>query len=279
MLIAILELLLALFENSISIDISHTNSIKTIISKKNDIIIIGNSLTREGINKDYFREKLITVTNSDLKIGYIYPDDTSIIEWYYILKSSFDEYQNTPNHLMINFAKDQLRTPIIEFEEIQRIANYLRFDQLKYFIIKEDFSFSEIIDVYLSKTFRIFRHKERIAKRVLDIIPGYRQTIRKLNQSIKPNSELGLNLPYKHLIDITKLVDSLGINTTFFAMPLPNEYQINERVKSIINQSAQCNLINMQDDSLYIDKYFDDGYHLNHKGSNIFTKYLVKEIK
>ena len=88
---------MCLFEESLSKDIAHINSIDEIAGSRNDIIFLGNSLTRHGIDKNQIRKSL---SNSS-HIGYIYPDDTSIIEWYYIFKSYFVDKNNVPNDIVI----------------------------------------------------------------------------------------------------------------------------------------------------------------------------------
>ena len=112
---------MCLFEESLSNDIAHINSIDEIAGSRNDIIFLGNSLTRHGIDKNQIRKSL----SNNSHIGYIYPDDTSIIEWYYIFKSYFVDKNNVPNDIVILFATDQLRSSEIEFEEIQRISKYV----------------------------------------------------------------------------------------------------------------------------------------------------------
>tara|TARA_B110000438_G_scaffold78689_1_gene78835 strand:+ start:1312 stop:2154 length:843 start_codon:yes stop_codon:yes gene_type:complete len=279
-LITISEVFLTIYENKISKDILHTNSIKDIISEKNEILILGNSLTREGIDKNLFRKKINNKDKEKIKVGFIYPDDTSIIEWYYILSPFSEKIKFSQKNLVINFSFDQLQTPIINFEEIQRISSYLSFKELSLLIRKEKFNTSEIIDVYLSKIFKLYRYRERISKRVLDNIPNYRSTIRKLNYYMSPevkNTE-SLSL-YFHLEALVSLVDSLKINTTFCAMPQPQKYQIDESIISIINKSDYCNLMNMQNIKLYSYKDFKDGYHLNKNGSEKYTMQLIQLLK
>ena len=66
---------MCLFEESLSNDIAHINSIDEIAGSRNDIIFLGNSLTRHGIDKNQIRKSL----SNNSHIGYIYPDDTSIL--------------------------------------------------------------------------------------------------------------------------------------------------------------------------------------------------------
>ena len=97
------------------------------IKQNTDILIIGNSLTREGINESILKEMLIPNQIEIGKVSIIYLDDTSIIEWYYIFKSYFYDNGNYPRKLILNFALDQLSSQELEFEELSRISSYVPF--------------------------------------------------------------------------------------------------------------------------------------------------------
>ena len=90
----------------------------------------------------------------------------------------------------------------------------------------------QIIDIYLSKSFRLFAHRQRIAKRILDFIPNYRGTIRKLNSMNKDKNKNQGNLNYKHLMKIIDMIEMLDIEMTFCAMPLPENYKIDKKIIS-----------------------------------------------
>ena len=114
-------------------------------------MVIGNSLTREGIDSQLIKRGIDNRKTSKKAIGYIYPDDTSIIEWYYIFTSYYAQLKIYPKYIFVIFAEDQLVSREIQFEEIQRISKYTQFKSLFDVIRNEGLSLSQSIDLYLSK--------------------------------------------------------------------------------------------------------------------------------
>ena len=266
---------MCMFEESLSKDIAHINSIDEIAGDRNSIIFLGNSLTRHGIDKNQISNSLFNSSN----IGYIYPDDTSIIEWYYIFKSYFLDKNNLPNNIVIPFAIDHLESSEIEFEEIQRISKYVPLLRSGFVLNREDLSLSEVIDFYLCKALSIYANRERISKRILDLLPKYRQLIRSLNNNI-PNQQKALeDANYSHLSDIIQLADSAGCKIWFFAMPVQKSYMIKDEIISIIKKSKYSRLYDLRNYDKYGDIHFLDGYHLNHYGATIFTKDLIGNLR
>jgi hypothetical protein len=273
------EIFLFVFEENLSLDVLHINSF---IENKNstyDAIILGNSLTREGIDTLLLSTNLTSKIGNDRKIAYVYPDDTSIIEWFYFIKYQLLSNQDLPKRIFINFASNQLVSERCEFEEIQRISTYAPFSELRSITLDEEFTLSESLDLFLSKLFRTYLHRERIAKRTLDVFPHYRSTIRKMNDSdYKLSVETKKHYSYKHLSKVIELADKSGVELIFCAFPLPYEYPIVEDVKSIISNSNLCRIVNLQDSGMFTNHDFSDGYHLNKVGAKKLTMKLINVI-
>jgi len=278
-LIGIIELTLTIYEDSLSKDLAHINSFERISNNNNDILVIGNSLTREGINSQLIERNINNRMKPKLKIGYIYPDDTSVIEWYHIFVNYYFQPKIYPKNLFIIFAQDQLASSKIQFEEIQRISKYTQFESLFNIIIDEGLSLSQSIDLYLSKVFRLYSNRERIKKRILDIMPNYRTTVRKLNKKLKPNeSKTEVKRKYSHLNKLIELINKLNIQTTFIAIPISKPYIIDTELIKIINNSQYCRLVDFQSTTKYKENDFIDGYHLGQDGASKFTDQLVEII-
>ena len=277
-LVCISECLLYFGESYLSKDIAHLKSIDNFVKQDTDIMIIGNSLTRDGINESILKDMLIPNKLEIGKVSIIYLDDTSIIEWYYIFKSYFYDNGNYPRKLILNFALNQLSSQKLEFEELSRISSYVPFKKLHIVCKEENLDHVQIVDIYLSKSFRLFAHRQRIAKRILDFIPNYRETIRKLNSMNKDKNKKQENLNYKHLMKIIDMIEMSDIEMTFCAMPLPENYKIDKKIISKIESSKNCKIIKYNKDNSFKNYHFKDGYHLNPNGAKIFTKSFAKKI-
>ncbi len=242
-------------------------------------MVIGNSLTREGIDGQLIKRGIDNRIISKKAIGYIYPDDTSIIEWYYIFHSYCAQSKIYPKNIFVIYAEDQLVSREIQFEEIQRISKYTQFKSLFNVIVNEGLSLSQSIDLYLSKVFRFYSNRERINKRILDIIPNYRSTFRKLNQKSKPKEIKTENKKeYYHLNKLITLINNFKIQTTFIAIPISKSYDIDPRLKRIINNSQYCELVNFQNTKKFTENDFLDGYHLNQDGASKFTNQFLEYL-
>ena len=242
-------------------------------------MVIGNSLTREGIDEQLIKRSIDNRIISKKAIGYIYPDDTSIMEWYYIFVSYYAQSKIYPKNIFVIFAEDHLVSREIQFEEIQRISKYTQFKSLFNVIINEGLSLSLSIDLYLSKVFRFYSNRERINKRILNIIPNYRATLRKLNQKLKPKEiKTEDKKNYYHLNRLIRLIDNLKIQTNFIAIPISKPYDINPRLRRIINSSQYCDLVNFQNTKKFTENDFLDGYHLNQYGAHKFTNQFLEQL-
>lgn len=243
------------------------------------MIIIGNSLTRNGINERILDKILNKGQSKPIKAGVIYLDDTSIIEWYYLFKFYFYNKGIFPQKLVFNFALNQLSIQNFGFEELQRVSSYVPLNQLYEICDQEKFNHSQIIDIYAAKLFRIVSHRERIAKQILNFIPNYKSVIRKLNSSILPEKQdLANKAKHVHLKKLIELIDEAGVETIFCTMPLPKKYSIDHEIISIIKNSKNCSIAGYHQDKSFITKHFIDGYHLNSTGAKKFTTSYIEMI-
>ena len=277
MTLVMFEIFLGYFEKKLSKDVLHEQEIGQIFKSKNTIIFLGNSLTREGINQSLFNKSMIDIYGEDFNIGYVYPDDTSIIEWYYIIKSYMDN-NLLPKYLFINFAANQLLTPDIKFEEIQRIAGFINFTQIISVIIDEDLNIGQSMDLILCKVSKLYKHRERIQRRILDNIPNYRLTTRKYNEILKKHYPENVAHENKHLKNILSLFSLNDSKVIFCSLPIESYYSLDNSCYTLIENSKNSILLNLQNIDLYDDSHFSDGLHLNSTGSKILTETLIKYI-
>ena len=277
MTLVMFEIFLGYFEKKLSKDVLHEQEIGQIFKSKNTIIFLGNSLTREGINQSLFNKSMIDIYGEDFNIGYVYPDDTSIIEWYYIIKSYMDN-DLLPKYLFINFAANQLLSPDIKFEEIQRIAGFINFTQITSVIIDEDLNIGQSMDLILCKVSKLYKHRERIQRRILDNIPNYRLTTRKYNEILKKHYPENVVHEYKYLKNILTLFSLNDSKVIFCSLPIESYYSLDKTCFTLIENSKNSILLDLQNIDLYDDSHFSDGLHLNSTGSKILTETLIKYI-
>ena len=271
------EIFLRHFEGELSKDVLHEREIVQIFKSKNNIIFLGNSLTREGIDQSLFNQSMIEIYGENSNIGYVYPDDTSIIEWYYIIKSYMDN-DFLPEYLFINFAANQLHSSDIKFEEIQRIAGFINFTQILSVIIDENLDIGQSMDLILCKVSKIYKHRERILRRIFDNIPNYRLTSRKYNEILKKHYPGNIVHENKHLKNILSIFSLNGSKVIFCSLPIGLNYSLDKSCFTLIENSKNAILLDLQNINLYNDSHFSDGFHLNSSGSKILTETIIKYL-
>ena len=140
-------------------------------------------------------------------------------------------------------------------------------------------SLSDGIDFYLCKALSIYANRGKISKRVLDLLPKYRQLTRSLNNNIPYQQKALEDANYSHLSDIIQLADSVGCKIWFCAMPVQKSYVIKDEIISIIKKSKYSRLYDLRNYDKYGDIHFLDGYHLNQYGATIFTTDLIENLR
>lgn len=268
-----LEMSLRMAQPYLSKDLNHyINMNKMLINfykkRERDILFIGNSLTREGIDIDEF-------TQQNIRVLSIHPDDTTITEWLWLYKSKI--YQKYPiDNLVIVFAGSQLSDKKLEMQNLVSIANLVKMKQLGDVCVFENLDFSDAVTLILSHVSSIFSSRERIQRRVLDLLPSYREQSRLINGMYKKQSiRVKDKKSYRHLKELIRLVKLKDTNLTLVAIPLSYQYNLDNKLLNIC-KTNQIHLIDGRNLKNISPRDFLDGYHLNRQGAKKFTKFLIK---
>lgn len=268
-----LELLLYFIEEKLSVNIRHYNAIEDIVSSlenRNSTLILGNSLVRRGINKEQIQSQ-----TDELSIGIIYPDDTTITEWYWIFKSKILANSNI-NTLAISFVGEQLSDSPIQSQNIARIGSLISSRELIDVTQFEDFDLGESMKLILTHFSKLFSLQEQINRRILDLLPSYRHAARTINNSLSNNTKRTSNKKtYKHLSELVKLCKKHKLKLVVIAMPQPKRYSIEEGVLTM-KENGDLEILDAQNTENITNNDYLDGYHLNHKGARKLSNFIVQ---
>src|SRR5262245_55287376 len=83
-----------LFESNLSKDIIHLQSFKQIaqdihresLNNRTTILFLGNSMTREGVDVEAFKQCIEQPSSKECFVTRIMPDNTALADWYYAYK-------------------------------------------------------------------------------------------------------------------------------------------------------------------------------------------------
>ena len=276
-----LELILNLVKENLSKDLLHYSKMDTIISNitsitsqdKEKYLFLGNSLTRHGIIPS-----IIETQSSQIEM--IYPDDTTIIEWYWISKSKITP-QHAINNLVLSYAGHQLEDKNLEDQQLIRIASVIQTNELLEVYKFETLTINQFITLLLSKASLIYALRERINRRVLDLLPHYRNTASTINKHLKNtthSSSATVRPSYKHLQQLIQLCHKHKIDLTIVALPLPAQYPLDKYIQELDHQNI-ITLIDARNIKTINKEDYLDGYHLNPSGAKKLSSYLTKKLK
>lgn len=277
------EIILRTFEDNLSGNIRHINSIESILNDMNEsnsknILFMGNSLIGDGIDPLYFQSELAKKGMMDVGVHKIVPDGTNLLDWYYILKNNLFPKKIVPDLIFIGYAWNQLEDnhAIDHIRLGAHFCNLKDFPELTELGLDNFGAQSEFIFAHASS---IFAHRSTIRNRILDIlIPSYRAETRRINdfgnlQQNFPQQPLSKK-SYLRLRKFVNLLHELYTRVIFIAMPILEEYDVDPEIAGLLKNEnmyfLDCRFIPDLD-----RKYFVDHMHLGAEGQKILCSYLV----
>src|SRR6185503_9022215 len=102
--LVLLNVVVSRYHNWLSGDVVHLSKLPEIAQSIREatggkILFLGNSLTREGVSLPVIREQFAGGPLGGVTWQKVHPDDTNIIDWYYLYKNSFVRTGSAPDVL------------------------------------------------------------------------------------------------------------------------------------------------------------------------------------
>ena len=228
------------FEERLSWDVTHWKEMPDLLrnlSKTNGqkILFLGNSLTRRNVNQQLVEKELNHLNKEKIAIARIFPDDTTIVEWPYILQSQSIDKRLLPDILVIIFFRGHLQDSPLTSENIRRIGYFSSLSSVPEIVRQEMLSLDQSMVLLLSKASTLFRNKERIQKRALDFLPYYREIAGRVNLQLvsKANNETKITT-YWHLNHLLQIAKHNNIHVLFSPSPMLKRWVMDPKAKHII---------------------------------------------
>src|SRR5215210_8107924 len=111
------ELLIRVFEPSLSLDVQHIRQIPEISREMSQspgtrVLFISNSMLRYGVDPAIFEKEMESRSLGPLRVGRVFPDATALPDWYYAFKHYFVDTNRVPDVLIVCFAAKDLQDDI-----------------------------------------------------------------------------------------------------------------------------------------------------------------------
>lgn len=269
----------------LSQDIVHIQQIPKSVERLSNsqgtrILFLGNSITRNGIDINQFKEQL--KSPRPVVVEEIYPDDTAVTEWLYAYLHFFELPDKKLDQLIICFAEDQLQDR--SSVDVRRLAaNFSDWSTMHTTFQQEKLTLDQQVEYILAKLWVSYANAERVQKRLLDsLLPYYRQTAGVINSSLaRPDNPKGVEIKpsptYLRLKRLIELVEAKNIDLIVFAFPVGKNYELEPSLEQLLRAHDipfrdVRNLTGLEPEN------FPDGYHMDDEAAQLMTTTVAKQV-
>lgn len=274
----LLEVVVRLGEGSLSKDIAHFAELPAAASRmaavesEPTLLIVGNSLAREGIDAELVREK-------HPNVEFFYPDGSSVSEWEWGLKRYFFEKGAFPDRIWVVTGRSHLIDASVAPEKLGA-----------YLVGKSDFweafakmqGHEEKLRFVIGKASHLFANRNRIRPLIgYRFFPGFEKAWPKLAVAGLENqyreTSNGTLVP-KSLGSLARLLDiskEVGSEVTVVAIPMLNSYEIPDAIQGLLKE-REIRMIDLSHLEGIDATFFPDDYHLSPEGAVLATRALLR---
>lgn len=280
------EFIIRTQEEALSLDVKHIRQIPAISSSlvRSEglrVLFLGNSLTRNGVDAAVLEKELRAQGVGPLHIERVFPDESTISDWYYIFKDKFVDAGHLPNVLIVSFAEAHLQDN--QAIKPDRLAGYFTSaDDIPEIFANDVRDFDSRSDFLLSALSSSFANRTRVRTRLLDLlIPYYRDSAPRLNrtlQTTKSGKAENVQHTYHRLERLMAMAQKHGVRIIFVAMPQREKvYPVDPQLRNIIEASEMTFIDCRTVEGLERENYIDE-MHLNSNGGAIYSRYLARQL-
>lgn len=230
-----------------------------------DVLFVGNSITRRGIDLEVFADDLAVNAVA------LHPDDTTIAEWPFLYDHFVASDGYRPDVVVVPFVQGQLRddrplNPDRIGRDYTAVADL--FDRWR-----EVDTFSERVDLTGSYASSVYGNRERVSRRFFDLVPGYRDLARDINdlgvgdRDTSDDQQAGT---YERLRGLRDAVVAGGGRLVVVAMPTMADYDIEPELVAALDELGVA-LVDQRDADGLTPELFRDNLHLDDNGAALVT--------
>jgi hypothetical protein len=280
------ELLIRVYEQSLSLDVQHIRQIPEISREMASghgtrVLFISNSMIRYGVDPAIFEKEMEARSLGPLSIGRVFPDATALPDWYYAFKHYFVNTNRLPDVLIVCFAAKDLQDDL-PAQPARLAHNYTSSSDIPELFSQDLRDFDERAEFMLADVSSSFANRTRVRTRVLDdLIPNYRESSQAMNRvlnSVKKSGDRDARRPtYQRLDRLMKLARSHNVRVIFVAMPLREDYALDPQIQRIVEAGGMsffdCRSVDGINQVSFIDEM-----HLTTSGAQVYSHFLARQL-
>lgn len=285
--ILVTEVVMRGLESRLSRDIVHLQQFQNIASRLESpgmentrrILVVGNSLVREGILPEPFRKAVNEQLGCQIAVERFHPDNTALAEWYYAIdRFVISTNRRPPDAVMIVFQGSHLRdAPSRHINELGRF--YCGPNQLFDLATFDLLTLEQWLQFGLNSSSSALTNHARVERRVLDgIIPEYRLGIQELNRrSQTRTSQTKIPGSYKRLSKLIQSLQTRNIAVILVEIPIQNPSPFDPELVQLAIANKVL-LVKASQLSTLTPNAFVDGIHMNSNAAEQYSRELAAAI-
>ncbi len=244
------------------------------------VLFLGNSFTQAGVDRDLVVDQLAR-HGRRATVGLAYPDDTSIIEWFYLFRQFFVRPGQVPDLVVVSFFRRNLHDSQWQFEEYQRIGRwYSSAGDTAEIVAGSGAGFGELTELTLCRLSAAFAARQHVQRRLLRLLaPFYRHTAQAVNQGFKEVRDRSHpRVSSFRLVDrLIELAEEHGAWLVFVAAPQPFSYPIEDGLLERIDSGGAIFVDARKVEGIFPGS-FPDGLHLDRPGRQVYSRLLARGL-
>ncbi len=280
------ELFMRKVESALSIDIKHIRSAPEIAESMGgddqfDVLFLGNSLTRFGIDAETVRVRLEDAGIASPNVRLYHPDGTGVTEWTYAFRRYFAETDKLPDAIVIGTARTHLndaRTFPVKvgpyFCSVSDVPRFLR---------EETDSLEDASRFLLSRVSTAYSGRYRVRPRLFTaIVPHYQEILRLLtthrNDDLDQTDEKDVpDFTQRNLAALLSALESGKVHTSVLAIPMPEAYSLSPDITNTL-EAFGVTLVDARSLPGITAGNFPDEYHLDADGARLVSEFVADKL-
>lgn len=260
---------------------SGATAIEAVSNAPVQILMLGNSMTRHGIDDDAFR-RAIQDRSLPVELLKLFPDNTRISEWAYLYSNFVVDRGKAPDMLLIGFGDQQLTDGPSSVP--QRLARFYGCgsDDLRTLARFDLHGVEDWSQFAAARLFATCANRDRVQRRILgSLIPGYQLASNELNVRTKASKQgrdtAAGEAPQPTYERLSQLIDQAQrahVEVVLIAMPLQQEYELDPQLVELA-RARQFTLMDCRHPAGVTPEMLPDGLHLTQQGAALYSQYLA----
>lgn len=280
------ELGVRVFETRLSLDIAHIRDADNVAARfapesdGYDVLILGNSSARSGIDAALLTKKLERGGLHDVHIHFFHPDGGNVGNWRWAWRRYFSPPRRQPDLVLICGSRSHFDDA--RLDPVSSASLFVGLDDALPFLSEETRLTEERLDFLMAKLSLSFAGRHRVQRRFLDYIMPYNRLV--LSQmadhaSRKAASEsLGIDtLSSFRLAELLADLQAAKTIAAVVALPSIKPYEVPASRISIVQEKGAFWLDLRTPAAIQRDDFYD-GAHVNQAGAQKLTSALAEAL-